>query len=188
MPAWFSLPKTLVEGTKARAADVQEDLDAIKNALLYLLSEEEHSIFPQLKEAAKRILTMSGDVTLDTGSSTRTITAREDTTLKGSGGTSDFLQLPSTAKRKVLWGRVNSFAGVNGGSGGFTVTKEATGVFVVNFETAFSTDVTPTVTDAGGSGQHFIRVTNISTSSFRVAIFNGSLSLEDSDFNFTAIG
>ena len=169
--AWFSIPKTLVEGTKARAADVQENFDAIKEALLYLLSEEEHSIFPQLSEAAKRVLTMTADVTL-----------------YGTGGVSQFLQLPSTAKRKVLWGRVNSFAGINGGSGGFTVTKEATGVFVVNFTTAFSTDVTPTVTDAGESGQHFIRVTNISTSSFRVAIFNGSFSLEDSSFNFTAIG
>lgn len=110
MPAWFSLPKTLVEGTKARAADMQEDFQAVSNALLYLLSEEEHSIFPQLKEAAKRILAMSGDVTLDTGSSTRTLTAREDTTLKGSGGTSDFLQLlGSAAKRRVSYGTGSTY-------------------------------------------------------------------------------
>jgi hypothetical protein len=86
---WSGIPKTFVEATKAKASEVNENFQAVKEALLYLLSEEENSPFPQLSGgAAKRILTIAQNLTL----------------LNSEGG-SQFAQLVEVGEQKIQCGR-----------------------------------------------------------------------------------
>ena len=169
--SWLGPLKTLVEGTKARAADVQGDIETLRDGLLYLLSEEEHSLFPQLSEAAKRVLTMSADVVL-----------------YGTGGVSQFLQLPETAKRRVLWGRINSFGGKNGGSAGWSVAHTGTGIYTITLESALSTIATCIAVPADEAGNDYIRVHATSTSSVQIRTFDAGFNLEDRGVNFVIFG
>lgn len=100
MSWWAGLPKVFVEATTAKASEVNENFQAVKEALLYLLSEEEHSPFVQLTEPAKRVVTLA-----------------ENLTLLSATGTSRFLKLPADADHTIDRG-VNTVT--SGGPDGYS--------------------------------------------------------------------
>lgn len=99
-----------------------------------------------------------------------------------------FPQLPESANRKVLWGRVSGAGAKEGGSEGWTVSKVETGVYKVALSPALSLTATCVAVPAGTAGQNWTRIHSSSTTEVNVRMFNSGFGAEDRAFHFEIYG
>lgn len=88
--------------------------------------------------------------------------------------------------RKLLFGNIFDSGGIQYSSGGFTVTKGATGIYTINFTVAFS--IYPSVTATSLYTNRQIFVNSLSTTSCRIDVTDLSGTYADATFCFQAMG
>ena len=131
-------------------------------------------------------ITSAGSVGIGTSAPAGALDVRGDMRLGASG---QYQAAVGEERLRILRGRVTSNGAISSGSG-FTVSRTATGLYVITFTTAFSS--TPAVTlspSVGATGGPYNAHTNgISTVAAGIRIMNGSGTNIDDNFDFIAIG
>lgn len=98
---------------------------------------------------------------------------------------SDFLQLPSTAKREAMWGTVNASGTKIRGSAGWTSSKVATGTYKITFTEERDEIVSPTFSTFETSNTTPLRVKAATKTYFEIYTKeSGGKNLDDSAFTF----
>lgn len=131
-------------------------------------------------------ITSGGSVGIGTGTPTATLDVRGDIRLGASG---QYHAVVGEERIRIIRGRITSNGAIQIGTG-FTVTRTAVGLYVIAFNTAFSS--TPVLTlspSVGATGGPYNAHTNgVTSGSAGIRIMNGSGTNIDDNFDFIAIG
>ena len=132
-------------------------------------------------------VTSAGNVGIGTASPTARLEVRGDVRL---GSVGEYYAPAGSENLRIIRGKVSAAGGISFGSG-FTVSRSAVGVYVINFTTAFPAGAWPVVTasaESNGTVARFAMINTPTHLSTTIRIVNGSGTTADADFYFIAVG